>query len=533
MIKRFFLLLFALYCGEPSFSQYNPSIDVLHYEFHIGLNDRNDTVNGRALVTLRFTEKAKMLWVDLANINDTGRGMTVQYVRRAGRNLSFVHRNNILQVTLPRAAKGGDKETFEIVYAGVPADGLIFSRNKFGNRTIFADHWPNRAHNWLPCKDHISDKAAVDFIVTAPSHYQVISNGVKIEDRLTGADQRLTHWKEDVPLPMKVAVIGLADFAVDRVGDTMGIPLSSWVFPEQKEKGFYDYAQAKDILPWYITHIGPFSYLKLANVQSKTIFGGMENAGAIFYSENSVTGTRRSEDLLAHEIAHQWFGDAVTETDWPHLWLSEGFATEMTNLYLESKYGRDTLVKRLSADRKQVLAFVLKKKLPVIDTTESGHLMALLNQNSYQKGGWVLHMLRMQLGDGIFWKGIRTWYADYRGKNASTTDFRNVMEQVSGKDLHGFFDQWLYTPENPTLEINWSYNEQAKEVFVTLTQKSERAFSFPLELELSGGAINHMVQLVDVNKKQHTYNIPVTGKPAKVSADPDCKLLFSAVIKEN
>jgi aminopeptidase N len=163
-------------------------------------------------------------------------------------------------------------------------------------------------------------------------------------------------------------VVGIADFAVDYPGETNGIAISSWIFPEQKEKGFYDYAQALEILPFYIKNVGQYSYKKLANVQSKTIFGGMENAGAIFYSESSVTGTRKSEGLLAHEIAHQWFGDAATEIDWPHLWLSEGFATEMTHLYLESKYGTDTLLKSLKKDRATVLAFTKKTKLPVVDT---------------------------------------------------------------------------------------------------------------------------------------------------------------------
>src|SRR6266700_2106852 len=178
-------------------------------------------------------------------------------------------------------------------------------------------------------------------------------------------------------------VIGAAGFAVQYSGTINGTPVYSWVYPENKEKGFYDYAQAVDILPFYIKHVGPYAYEKLANVQSKTIFGGMENAGAIFYSENTVTGTRVSESLLAHEIAHQWFGDMATETDWSHLWLSEGFATYMTILYFEKKYEK-----------------------PVVDSSVTNY-MELLNANSYQKGGWILHMLRMEAGDSAFWKGIR------------------------------------------------------------------------------------------------------------------------------
>ena len=160
----------------------------------------------------------------------------------------------------------------------------------------------------------------------------------------------MTHWKESEPLPTKVMVIGVADFAVDHTGDVGKVPVYDYVFPESKEAGFKSYAVAREILLFYIKMFGPYAYEKLANVQSKTIFGGMENASAIFYFENSVT-SKGIEELMAHEIAHQWFGDAASEKSFAHLWLSEGFATYMTNVYLENKYGIDTLKKRENADR--------------------------------------------------------------------------------------------------------------------------------------------------------------------------------------
>ena len=160
-------------------------------------------------------------------------------------------------------------------------------------------------------------------MVTAPDHYQVVSNGREIEVTNLPGNMKFTHWSETAEIPTKVMVIGVTQFAVQNTGSVDCIPVSSWVYPEDRDSGFAHYAIAKDILQWYITHVGPYGFEKLANVQSKTIFGGMENAGCIFYFENSVN-SKGVEGLFAHEIAHQWFGDNATEKDWPHLWLSEG-----------------------------------------------------------------------------------------------------------------------------------------------------------------------------------------------------------------
>ena len=220
-----------------------------------------------------------------------------------------------------------------------------------------------------------------------------------------------------------------------------------------KNNGFYDYAQAKEILEYYISHVGPYGYKKLANVQSKTRFGGLENANTIFYAENSVTGTRKNEGLLAHEIAHQWFGNMATEKSFGHLWLSEGFATYFTILYFENKYGKDTAMKMLKEDREQIIAYSKESINQLLILTETDY-MKLLNVNSYQKGGWILHMLRCELGDSVFWRSIRKYYATYAGGVAGTRDLQKVFENVSGKNLKHFFDQWLYTAGQPELDNN-------------------------------------------------------------------------------
>jgi aminopeptidase N len=278
-----------------------------------------------------------------------------------------------------------------------------------------------------------------------------------------------------------------------------------------------------------IGYIGPYPYKKLANVQSKTIFGGMENAGAIFYEETSASLFQNIESLLAHEITHQWFGDMASEKTFPHLWLSEGFATYLTHIYIESKYGTDSLNNEMKRDRDEIINFVKESNRPVVDSASP--LMALLNANSYQKGGWVLHMLRRQLGDSIFHNIIRNYYTAYAGRNADTRDFQKICEKESGKDLATFFDQWLYTPGLPELEVKWKYNSKNKTISITVTQLQKDKFLFPLEIKIKAASTKPKWETLSITKQAQQFNIPLKGKPAKLYLDPNTSLLFKGAAR--
>jgi aminopeptidase N len=511
------------------------NIDVLHYRYEIELNDKNDTIIGLASVS--FTSKVELttFYLDLIIAEKTGKGMIVSKVDFNDPNLStpkFKQETDKLIITVTTPINKGESVSVFIYYKGIPADGLIISKNKYGNRTFFSDNWPNRAHNWIPCVDDPADKATVEFIVTAPAHYQVISNGIKIEETNLSGNTKLTHWKEDVPLPTKVMVIGAADFAVADAGKINNcIPVSTWVYPENKTEGFYDYAIAKDILAFFDSYIGPYAYKKLANVQSKTMFGGMENAGAIFYAEETVNGKRTEERLIAHEIVHQWFGDMATEKSFAHLWLSEGFATYLSYIYLESRYGTEKLTAAMKEDRDVVIDFVRSSKRPVVDSTKD--YMSLLNANSYQKGGWVLHMLRRELGDSVFKKAVREYYATYAGKNADTKDLQKVFEKVSGKNLEQFFKQWLYTNENPRLEIKWKYDAKQKKVAITVTQLQPTVFSFPVEIRLGNKRTSgQQLAKLNISKKTEIFTLPATEAVVGINIDPHTSLLAEISVTE-
>ncbi len=495
-------------------------IDIEHYRFEIRLSDDHDTLEGIVTVKVKFKKDVESFELDLVNEKD-GKGMQLVAIMRENVIPYHTHENDKLTITAN--AKAGDEKTYIISYKGVPKTGLIISKNKFGDRTFFGDNWPDRGKHWLPIFDHPSDKATVEWLVIAPAHYQVVGNGTLRERTNINANLSLTHWKNNVPIPTKVMVIGVAQFAIQYLEEIQNAQISSWIFPEDREKGFYDYALAVPITKWFIERVGPYPFGKLANVQSKTQFGGMENAGNIFYSERSVTGERTSEGLIAHEIAHQWFGNSASEASWHHVWLSEGFATYFTNLYYEDKYGVDVLRERMGQQREQVINYANRNRVPVVNPKIENY-MELLNANSYQKGSWVLHMLRKEVGDRTFDTAIREYYDQYQYSNALTKDLKSVFEDKSGMDLDQFFKQWVFQAGQPELSGTWKYKKG--NLTIDLSQDQEEDFLFSLEADaiFEDGSKERLS--FEITEKRQKLEKSLDKEPVQIVLDPDTWLLF-------
>ncbi|MDX1530590.1 MAG: M1 family metallopeptidase [Rhodothermales bacterium] len=508
---------------------YRPGVDVLRYRFDLALSDETDRIGGRAALDVRFTaDTLTVLPLDLIAPGAPDEpGMTVTAVTEEGQPVPFRHAGDRLLIDIADGPGDGAVRAYTVAYGGVPADGLIIAENRHGDRTFFGDNWPNRARHWLPTVDHPSDKAFVEWAVTAPERYQVVANGRLVEETDLEGGLRLTRYASAAPLATKIAVIGAADFAVEHLGDVGGVPLQSWVYPEDRAPGFHDFARAERVLRLFASLLGEYPFEKLANVQSTTRYGGMENASSIFYDENSVTGERTNEGLIAHEVAHQWFGNAASEADWPHLWLSEGFATYLAHVYTEYTYGEDARATAMARDRARVAAFAAQQPTrPLVDTAYVDPT-ALLNPNSYQKGGWVLHMLRQRVGEEAFFEGLRTYYARYRGANATTADFQRVMEDVSGKDLDAFFAQWTRRPGLPRVRGTWRYDADRQALVVEVTQTQDGApFTFPLEvgIETAGGT---RIETREVDGQEETLTLPLDAAPEAVTLDPQTDLLFA------
>ncbi|HEY2783892.1 MAG TPA: M1 family aminopeptidase [Fimbriiglobus sp.] len=528
------ILGLLLYVSPAAADNYprQTGVDAIHYVFRLTLSDDTDEIVGESTAELRFTRvgvtEAVLDLVSAAN----GKGMTVAEVTSAGKPVPFTHEKGRLRLTLDPSPKEDERRKFTVKYHGVPASGLRIGPNKYKERTFFSDNWPDKAHQWLPVIDHPYDKATSEFIVTAPAKYQVVANGLLQDVTDLGDGRRRTHWKQSVPIAAWLNALGVAQFAVRYADPVHGVPLQIWVFHQDRETGIPALeAPARKAIEFYSEAVGPFPYEKLANVQAAGQRGGMELASSIFYGERDITGSR-VPSLVAHEIAHQWFGDSVTEKDWDDIWLSEGFATYFALLYAEHYDGRDAFVRGLKQSRDTV--FRVEKqgekrnpRLAIIhdNLTDTSRI---LNALVYQKGSWTLHMLRGQVGTDKFWAGIREYYKRYRDGNAATSNLRLVMEELSGQDLNWFFKQWLRRPGSPVVDGTWRFDAATKKVIVELTQKQPgEPYRLPLELGITqDGVASQRIVKIELTKAKQTFEIDADAEPAAVVLDPNTWVLM-------
>lgn len=536
MIGNFLLLFNLTTISAGTFSDTypkNPNIDILHYSFSINLNDTTNVIRGKATITfLLKKDDINKLRLDLIKKNDSlgGKGMTVISVESNGKVLAYSHESNILWISLP-SSKANSEQTVTIVYEGIPNDGLDIGNNKYGDRCFFSDNWPNKARNWLPTVDHPYDKATSEFMVTAPVKYQVVSNGLKIEESNVGNGMRMTHWKESVPIACWLYVLGVSEFAVQYVDTFEGKSIQTWVFKQDRDAGFYDFATpTKQVLSFFSDYIGPFAYEKLANIQSHSSGGGMEAASAIMYNENSVVGDRnvRWRNVVIHELAHQWFGNSVTESDWDDVWLSEGFATYFTMRFIKHAYGEDAFIKELISSRKNVLKMSESDEDYHIVHDNLSDMAKVTSGLTYQKGAWFLNMLCNYIGEENFHKGIRDYYKRFFNSNATTADLRMAFERSSGKDLKGFFNQWLYQGGNIKLKGSWSYNAKDKTIIIELqqVQPEKYIFNMPLELGIQSSEKNtEQIKVINLDKRKIKISISSQTAPKNIRLDPNTKLL--------
>ena len=504
-----------------------PGIDAIHYVFRLRLTDTSDAIAGDATALLRVTAAdVKDVFLDLAS-PASGKGMTVSAVTVAGQPVRYTHESGRLRIPLA-SYPAGTEVAVSVTYGGVPAKGLRFGANIHGERTVFSENWPDNARQWLPAIDHPYDKATGELIVTAPAHYQVVSNGLLVEEADLPGGERRTHWRQSIPIASWLYTLGVARFDVHHYDVVRGVPQQVWAFPQDRAKARELFeATGRRAFEFFSDWIGPYAYEKLGHVEAAGVSGGMEQASAIFYGEKGVSSGRGP---VVHEVAHQWWGNAVTERDWDDVWLSEGFATYFAHLYTEQFSGRDAFVRALKNDVGTIVQSQLKAPDQPIVHRNLSDMGQVLHRLVYQKGAWVLHMLRGIVGPDTFQAGLRTYYRRYRNLNASTDDLRQVMEQASGTSLAWFFEQWLTRPGLPKLTGTWSYDPAAKRVVVDLRQTQGGApFRLPIEIGVAAGAgtapVAHRVELTGAASQ---FTIPAAAEPATVVLDPNTWVLVES-----
>ena len=506
-------------------------IDMLGYVFTLTFSDDSDTFQGMTTATARYLAAGRSdLRLDLIQASDEleGRGMTVTHVESRGEDLVFRHEDDQSFIDLGREMEVNERIDVTIHYHGEPAAGLIIGPNKYGDRTFFSDNWSSRVRHWLPVVDHPSDKATTEMIVVAPGRYQVASNGTVIESSDLGDGNRMTHYVNPVPTATWLYFVGVAQFAIQLVDTYDNIPIETWVYWQDREDGSYDFAEAsKKVMAFFSDLIGPYVNNRLANIVSNaTPGGGIEAASTPAYADRSVTGTRtrRWQHVIIHEIAHQWFGNAVTEFHWNDVWLSEGFATYYTLLFRQHLYGHDDFVEGLQADRNKIIDFYEDNYDFQIVRDYIEDLNDVSGRMMYSKGAWILHMLREMVGVEAYNAGIRSYYAEFMNRNAQTADLRRHMEEASGQNLEQFFSQWLFPGGIPELLISWRFNEE----LVIDVEQVQETYDFDLNVDFlvafvdcSSETITLFVGPYEQVEEVRSFEQEVTN----VTIDPNTRLL--------
>ncbi|MCG8466841.1 MAG: M1 family metallopeptidase, partial [Gemmatimonadetes bacterium] len=410
----------------------------------------------------------------------------------------------------------------------------------------FADNWPNRARWWFPSNDHPADKATVRFDVTAPVGWAVVANGrlSEVVPLRTRANRTRWVWETDpdAPIPPYAMVIGLARFERSSIGAAAcGMApavapeggyaaVEVWALAGDGAYGTERFSRAADMLDFYTELIGPYPYEKLAHVESSTRFGGMENSSAIFYARAGWEGRRMGEGVIAHETAHQWFGDSVTPASWYHLWVSEGFASYFGPLYFEARDGVERFRELMASSRETATTSDVVGQA-ILDST-SNQLFDLLNRNNYQKGAWVLHMLRARLGDDVFFRAIRDYYERHEHGVADTDDVRAAFERASGDDLAAYFDQWVARPGHPRLAITWRPVSDDLVLTIAQTQPSDwPTFALDFEIEIRGGARDGERESISISDRESAVTIVGAGSATGIAFDPDVEVLATAEVR--
>lgn len=497
--------------------------DIIHYQFDWNLDFESRSIEGKAVI------QAKSLADDLNNIilhlSDT---MLITRITQNDRPLNYVHQDDTLDIYLDTTYPSGQEFEVEITYQGYPQSGLNFSYHQ-NQPIIWSLDEPSLARNWFPCYDLPSDKATAEMRISVPAPFIVASNGT-LTDVTSNFDNTLTYvWKEDYPIAtylISIAASNYVTFSDYYASDQRNMEVRYFAYPEHLHQAQEDFSITVPMIEFYSQAFGEYPFLRekygMAEIPGSA---SMEHQTCTSYSSRLVNGTHQYDWIIAHELAHQWWGDLVTLSDWSDIWLNEGFATYSDALWQENIYGFEGLKARMAAFKNIYFTYHQGSEHPIHDPPPD-HLFCEIE---YEKAAWVLHMLRHVVGDDNFWKILRKYAQDYAYATASTEDFKSVCEQIYGLDLDWFFHQWIYEAGYPSYQFAWSQPGRNRiRVHISQVQQDFPLFKMPIELQFTFPS-GEEKKIVWVGEKRNTFDFTSQEEPLDVLFDPDGWILCEVI----
>jgi aminopeptidase N len=512
--------------------------DVRHYRIALSLDESTSSFDGETAITFSST-------IDrLDDLTLDAESFTVHSVTHQGAPLAFTQEQGSLDITLDRALALGEEATLVIGYSVTNIDvdsarfgmspnydlGFNFNPGSPTNPPIiFTLSFPEGARHWFPSFDHPSDWATHETIVSLREDYRVVANGALISDSVDAATGRRTvHWSQTKPQPtyLYVMVAGNHSVLEDQYGD---LPLHYWVYPGDEADARISFRPTPGMIAFFEDLYGvKYPWVKYDQIVIPGIGGGAESTSATVISEWTIKSAAELKDetpdaLIAHELAHQWWGDMIGYKDWEHMWLSESFATHAEYLYAIHDLGADEAALVLDQHKAGYLREARMKFIRPIVTNKWNRPNEMFDRHTYEKGGVVLNMFRKLVGEEIFGKVLRTFLEEHAYSNVTTTDFLDTVRQVTGNNYSWFFDQWLLKPGHPVLDVSHSWDSAQKALSVTIHQTQDRklgtpVYRLPIKLGITTDA-GETVESVWLDKERQTFTFEVAEKPLMVHFD--------------
>jgi aminopeptidase N len=467
--------------------------------------------------------------------------LTISSARVNGKDAAFELRDDKLRVKLAQPARAGEKFDVNLQYEGKPTSGIYFilpDKDDPGRpKEIWTQGEAEDTHHYIPIYDYPNDRATSEMILTVPGDWLTVSNGKLLSVQDAPGGMKTWTWRQSLPVSTYLISFVAGEYK-EKTDTWRDIPVTYYVPRGLEDTIDPTFSHTKQMLDFFSERFGvAYPWEKYAQTAvDDFVAAGMENVSAttlsardMIHAELAAEKAEAADDLLSHELTHQWFGDLVTCKDWTNTWLNEGFATFGANLWEEHEYGADASAYRYWRDQNNWMPSRELFPIPIV-TREINDSVEYVG-NVYDKAGWVLNMLRTQLGDDVFFRALKHYLEANRLQNVVTADLVKAIEESTGTNVDPFFDQWIYGAGAPRFAVKSTYDPAGKKLSLEVkqTQKVEGhvgLFRVPVDVAITT-ASGEKIFSIEVSKAEETFSFAVDGPPLMVLFDKGDKILKS------